>query len=173
MPAPQLDLLLDAVEHRRPPDEITGQVYEHLLFATREECIAQAETMTRRVRESEERDARLWNEGQLEHLEREAREAREQLEELERRSGGPVAGRTAKLQAELARERRPPEQKRIQRTMVDANLADLEDAHLRQRLAQAQRLIEALRSPAAPSSPAETFTCFAPRGGQPALKTAK
>lgn len=134
--ADDLETLLDAVEHGRPPDEVTGQVHEHVVFATRAACITHAETMTRRAREGAERDARRWDQYQVERLEREMREPLEQLEALERR-GGPV-----------------------------------EDAHLRRRLGQTQKLIEALRSPAPPSV-LESFTCFAPRSGQPALATAK
>ncbi len=162
MSANSFGMLLDDVEAHRTPSDSKGTVHKHFVVATAEGCAALRAELTQRARERDDESNRLWNEDMLEIYESDLRKAREELAALERPLGRPVAEHIADLTAKLPRARSEAERKRLERALVDANLVEIQDSFLRRRQAQDERLIEHFRGPAAPSVPAEAFTCLAP-----------
>jgi hypothetical protein len=65
----------------------------------------------------------------------------------------------ADLYARLTRARSEAERRSLQNELVEANVAELEDAHLRRMVAQDERL---LAQP--PRAPTEVYSCLAPGG---------
>ena len=153
----------DSDEQDAGAQTIAGQVHVYRVLASSRACADHHEA---ELREANER-ARSWLNAQVEHLENELRAAQADLEDLERRNGGPVGEKIAKLKAALDRERRPAERQRISRELLNANLPELEEAHIRRRISLHEKLITLARERIAYPTPVTSFTCFPPGGRQP------